>query len=262
MLFQSKFKPLKIFMNIYVCVSLVPDSTTKVKIASDGKSIDENGVSFIINPYDEFAVEEAIRLKESKGGEVTVVSVGTEKAKEAIKKAFQMGADKGVLIKTDIVNFDSYFVAKNLSEYLKDKKADIIFFGKQSIDFDGLLIPSMVSELMNIPCISVVVKLDINENTVSAEREIEGGKEVVEATLPVIIGAQKGLNEPRYPNLKSIMAAKSKPIEEVQVSNSESRTVISEMKLPPAKTTGKIFQNGKDDVSELVRLLREEAKVI
>jgi len=249
-------------MNIIVCVSLVPDSTTKVKISTDGKSIDENGVSFIINPYDEFAVEEAIRLKESKGGEVTVVTVGTDKSKEAIKKAFQMGADKGILIKTTTQEFDSYFVAKNLSEFLKNKNADIIFFGKQSIDFDGLLIPSMVSELLNIPSISVVVKLEINDNKVIAEREVEGGKEIIEANIPVIIGAQKGLNEPRYPNLKSIMAAKSKPIEEIDATNSDSKTNIKEMKLPQVKSGGKIFSNGKDDVPELVRLLREEAKVI
>ena len=120
----------------------------------------------------------------------------------------------------------------------------------------------MVSELLNIPSISVVVKLEINDNKVIAEREVEGGKEIIEANLPVIIGAQKGLNEPRYPNLKSIMAAKSKPIEEIDATNSDSKTNIKEMKLPPVKSGGKIFSNGKDDVPELVRLLREEAKVI
>lgn len=249
-------------MKIIVCVSIVPDSTTKVKISDSGKYIDTNGVSFILNPYDEFAVEEALKLKEKSGGEVIAVSYGSDKAKEAIKKSFQMGADKGVLIKSSDENFDSYTVAKNLSEYIKDQNADIIFFGKQSIDFDGLLLPSMVSEFLSIPCISVVVKLEVEDGKVKAEREIEGGKEIVESALPVIIGAQKGLNEPRYPNLKSIMAAKSKPIEEIPGSYSGNKTEILEMKLPPAKTGGKIFTNGKDDVPELVRLLREEAKVI
>ncbi|MEZ4824620.1 MAG: electron transfer flavoprotein beta subunit/FixA family protein, partial [Ignavibacteria bacterium] len=148
------------------------------------------------------------------------------------------------------------------AEYIKDQNADIILFGKQSIDFDGLLVPSMVSEFLNLPCISVVVKLDIENGKVKAEREIEGGKEIVESALPVIIGAQKGLNEPRYPNLKSIMAAKSKPIEEVSNFYSGNKTEIIEMKLPPAKSGGKIFSNGKEDIPELVRLLREEAKVI
>ncbi|MCB0726346.1 MAG: electron transfer flavoprotein subunit beta/FixA family protein [Ignavibacteria bacterium] len=249
-------------MKIIVCVSIVPDSTTKVKISDTGQSIDSNGVSYIINPYDEFAVEEALKLKEKNGGEVIAVAYGTERSKEAIKKSFQMGADKGILIKSPDENFDSYTVAKNLAEYIKDQNADIILFGKQSIDFDGLLVPSMVSEFLNLPCISVVVKLDIENGKVKAEREIEGGKEIVESALPVIIGAQKGLNEPRYPNLKSIMAAKSKPIEEVSNFYSGNKTEIIEMKLPPAKSGGKIFSNGKEDIPELVRLLREEAKVI
>lgn len=249
-------------MKIIVCVSLVPDSTTKVKISNTGKSIDTNGISFILNPYDEFAVEEALKLKEKNGGEVIAVSYGTEKAKEAIKKSFQMGADKGIFIKAEDDNFDSYTVAKNLSEFLKDQNADIILFGKQSIDFDGLLIPSMVSEFLKLPCISVVVKLDIIDGKVKAEREIEGGKEIIEANIPVIIGTQKGLNEPRYPNLKSIMAAKSKPIEEIPGYYTGNKTDIVEMKLPPAKSSGKIFTNGKEDVPELVKLLREEAKVI
>lgn len=249
-------------MKIIVCVSLVPDSTTKVKISDSKKSIDESGVSYILNPYDEIAVEEALKLKEKNGGEVTAISFGTEKAKDAVKKAFQMGADKGVFIKSDSADFDSYTVSKNLADYIKPLNPDIVLFGKQSIDFDGLLVPSMVSELLGIPCISVVVKLDISEGKVTAEREVEGGKEIVESTLPIVIGAQKGLNEPRYPNLKSIMAAKSKPITEVSATYSGNKTEISEMILPPAKASGRIFNNGKDDVSELVRLLRDEAKVI
>lgn len=249
-------------MKIIVCVSLVPDSTTKVKIDATNKAIDESGVSFILNPYDEFAVEESLRLKEKNGGEVIALSFGIERAKEAIKKAFQMGADKGVLLKSPSNDFDSYTVSKNLSEYIKTQNPDIILFGKQSIDFDGLLIPSMVAEFLNLPSINVVVKLDIENGKVTAEREIEGGKEIIESQLPIVIGVQKGINEPRYPNLKSIMASKSKPIEEIAAAYSGNKVEILEMKLPPAKSTGKIFTNGKDDVSELVRLLREEAKVI
>jgi len=249
-------------MKIIVCVSLVPDSTTKVKVSDTKKSIDESGVSYILNPYDEFAVEEALRLKVKNGSDITIISFGTDRSKEAIKKSFQMGADKGVFIKTASNDFDSYTVAKNLAEYIKAQNPDIILFGKQSIDFDGLLIPSMVSELLNLPCISVVVKLDIADGKVVAEREVEGGKEIVEAKLPAVIGVQKGINEPRYPNLKSIMAAKSKPIEEIPATYTGNKVEIVEMKLPHAKASGKIFTNGKDDVSELVRLLREEAKVI
>jgi electron transfer flavoprotein beta subunit len=249
-------------MKIFVCVSLVPDSTTKVKIGADNRSIDETGVSYVLNPYDEFAVEEAIQLKEKNGGEVIAVSAGTEKSKDAIKKAFQMGADKGVLIKLDSKDFDSYTVAKNLAEYLKDKNADLILMGKQSIDFDSLMIPTMVAEMLNLPSASVVIKINITDKSVKMEREIEGGKEIIEASLPVVIGIQKGINEPRYPNLKSIMASKSKPIEEVAPLYTGNQTEISEMHLPQSKGKGKIFTGGVNDVPELARLLREEAKVI
>ena len=249
-------------MKIIVCVSIVPDSTTVVKIGSDGKSIDDSGVTYILNPYDEFAVEEALQIREKSGGEVIAVSVGTDRSKEAIKKAFQMGADKGVLIKTDDTCFDSYSVARNLAEYIKSQSPDLVLLGKQSIDFDGLLIPSMTSELTGMPSTSVVVKLGIEGNKLTAEREVEGGKEILQLNMPAIIGVQKGINEPRYPNLKSIMAAKSKPIEEVNALYKGNKVTISSMELPPAKKSGKIFTNGKDDVKELVRLLREEAKVI
>ena len=249
-------------MNIFVCVSLVPDSTTKVKVASDGKSLDESGVSFIINPYDEFAVEEAVQLQEKGGSTATVISFGTDKAKEAIKKAFQMGVENGVLIKAGSDTFDSYTAARNIADYLKDKNADLILFGKQSIDYDGMVVPKMVAEMLNLPCINVVVKMEINDGKIKAEREIEGGKEIVEATMPAVIGAQKGLNEPRYPNLKSIMAAKKKSIEEVSPTYAGNTYEVIEMSLPASKGEGKILTDGAGSVPELVKLLREEAKVI
>ena len=248
-------------MKIAVCVSLVPDSTTKVKIAADKLMIDENGVSFIINPYDEFAVEEAVQLKEKNGGEVYVISFGNIKSKDAIKKAYQTGADKGIFIEAS-GEYDSYTVARNLSEVLKDINPDIIFFGKQSIDFDSLAVPTMVGEILNIPSINVVTKLQLDGNKVTAEREIEGGKEIVESQLPVIIGTQKGINNPRYPNLKSIMASKNKPIEERKATYDGTMVEITEMFLPALKSKGKILDNGINDIPELVRLLREEAKVI
>ena len=248
-------------MKIVVCVSLVPDSTTKVKIGASGKSIDETGVSFIINPYDEFAVEEAVQLKEKSGGEVIAVSVGTDRSKEAIKKAFQMGADKGILLKSGDADFDSFSVAKNLAETIKELNPDVILFGKQSIDFDGSVVASMTAELLGLPCVNVVTKLELSGNEAIAEREIEGGKEVVKTSLPAVFGAQKGLNNPRYPNLKSIMASKSKPIEEKPF-EAKSMTELTGMSLPDSKGSGKIFTDGVQNVPELVRLLREEAKVI
>jgi len=248
-------------MKIAVCVSQVPDTTTKVKIGSDGKTIDPAGVTYIINPYDEFAVEAALQLKEKNGGETVVVSVGKDSNKEAIKKAYAMGIEKGILVKSD-AEMDSYTVAKNLADVLKEVNADIILFGKQSIDYDDSQVGSLVAEMLGIPSIGVVVSLNVEDNKVTCEREIEGGKEVVESSLPVAISAQRGLNNPRYPNLKGIMAAKSKPIEEKQPTYTENKTEILSMALPKPKPKGKIVGTDVSAVPELVKLLREEAKVI
>jgi electron transfer flavoprotein beta subunit len=248
-------------MKIAVCISQVPDTTTKVKIASDGKSIDPSGVTFIINPYDEFGVEEALKLKEKSGGETIAVSVGKDAVKETIRKAFAMGIDKGVLVKTD-AEMDSYAVAKNLADVLKELNPDIIFFGKQSIDYDDSQVGGLVAEFLGLPSINVVVDLTIEGTNVTAEREIEGGKEIVTSTLPVVICAQKGLNDPRYPNLKGIMQAKSKPIEERQPTYTENKSEVLSMKLPKPKAKGKIVGTDSGAAVELVRLLREEAKII
>jgi electron transfer flavoprotein beta subunit len=248
-------------MKIAVCVSQVPDTTTKVKIGADGKSIDPAGVTYIINPYDEFAVEAALQMKEKNGGETIVISVGKLSNKEAIKKAYAMGIEKGILVKSD-VNMDSYSVAKNLSDVLKEINPDIIFFGKQSIDYDDSQVGLLVAEMLGLPSISVVVDIKLEGSIIKCEREIEGGKEIVESTLPVAITAQRGLNNPRYPNLKGIMQAKSKPIEEREPTYTGNKTEILGMTLPKPKPKGKIVGTDISAVPELVKLLREEAKVI
>jgi electron transfer flavoprotein beta subunit len=186
-------------MKIAVCVSQVPDTTTKVKIGSDGKSIDPAGVTYIINPYDEFAVEAALQLKEKQGGETVVISVGKDSNKEAIKKSFAMGIEKGILVKTD-TELDSFAVARNLADVLKEINPDIILFGKQSIDYDNSQVGQITAELLGIPSISVVVGMTVEGSKITCEREIEGGKEIVVSTLPVAVTAQRGLNNPRYPN--------------------------------------------------------------
>lgn len=248
-------------MKFAVCVSQVPDTTTKVKIGSDGKTIDPAGVTYIINPYDEFAVEAALQLKEKNGGETIVISVGSDKNKEAIKKAYAMGIEKGILIKTE-AEMDSYTVARNLADVLKEINADVVFFGKQSIDYDDSQVGNLTAEMLGIPSISVVVSLNLEGSKLICEREIEGGKEVVESVLPAAICAQRGLNNPRYPNLKGIMAAKSKPIEEKQPTYTENKTEVLTMTLPKPKAKGKIVGTDASAVPELVKLLREEAKVI
>lgn len=200
-------------MNIAVCVSHVPDTATRIVIGKDEKSIDQSGVTYIINPYDEFAVEEALKTKEKFGGEVIVISVGNDSSKETIRKALAMGTDRGILLKDDSPR-DSFSVAKALADEIKNQNCELVFMGKQSVDFDNSIIGQITSELLGYSCITIVVDLKIENNKIIAEREIEGGKEVVESELPAVITAQKGLNEPRYASLKGIMAAKKKVIEE------------------------------------------------
>lgn len=248
-------------MKIAVCVSHVPDTATKIKIGNDGKSIDTSSVTFILNPYDEFAIEEALITKEKLGGEVYVLSVGTEANKESIRKALAMGCDNGILLKTN-QNLDSYSVAKLLADEIKKLDCQIVFFGKQSVDFDNSITGQLTAELLGYSCISTVVSLTLDGTKVIAECETEGGKDIVESEIPIVITAQKGLNVPRYATLKGIMAAKKKNIEEVIVENVNPLSVILKMETAPLKTPGKIVGTDVSAVPELVRLLREEAKVI
>ncbi len=248
-------------MKIAVCVSHVPDTATKVFVGSDGKTIDPNGVTYVVNPYDEFAIEEALKQKENLGGEVVIISLGGDKSKETIRKALAMGADSGVLLKDENPR-DSLSVAKALSAEIKAQEAEMVFFGKQSVDYDNSIVGQLTAELLGFNCVSVVVGLSIEDGKVSAEREIEGGKETVETTLPLVITTQKGLNEPRYASLKGIMAAKRKTIEEKELSPSDNFVEVLRMKKPPEKQAGKIVGEDASAAAELVRLLREEAKVI
>lgn len=248
-------------MNIIVCVNHVPDTETKVKVGSDGKTIDKTGVNWMLNPYDEFAVEEALRVKEKFGGQVTAVSLGGDSHKETLRKALAMGVDKALLLKDDSPR-DSFSVAKALADALQPMKPEIIFFGKQSIDYYNEQVPGAVAELLGLPSVSVVVKLEIEGTRVKCEREIEGGHEEVETSLPALLTAQKGLNEPRYPSLKGIMSAKTKPIEEKQPAAVPNRVEVLEMRKPAPKPPGRIVGTDVGAVPELVRLLHEEAKVI
>lgn len=248
-------------MKIAVCVNHVPDTATKIKINSEGKAIDTTGVSFIVNPYDEYAIEEALRTKEKLGGEVYILSVGNDANKESIRKALAMGADNGILLKDDNTR-DSQAVAKALADEIKKLNCEIVFLGKQSVDYDNSITGQLTAEILGYSCITTVVDLKIEERKVIAEREIEGGREVVESELPIVITAQKGLNEPRYASLKGIMAAKKKVIEEKPALPEENYSEIIKMFNPPAKNPGKILGTDSSAVPELVRLLREEAKVI
>jgi electron transfer flavoprotein beta subunit len=250
-------------MKIAVCIKRVPDSETRVKIGADGKSLDEAGVKFILNPYDEFAVEEALQRKEKAGaGEVVVIALGPAAAQETIRTALAMGADRGVLLQTDAIPADGLTAAKALAAELKDGGWNLILCGKIAIDDGNHQVGPMVAELLGLPCVTTVAHLDIADGKGTAEREIEGGVEVVEFPLPALLTCDKGLNEPRYPALKGIMAAKKKPLEVKPVTLGAGGVEVIAMTPPPERKDGRIVGEGAAAVPELIRLLREEAKVL
>jgi electron transfer flavoprotein beta subunit len=250
-------------MKIAVCIKRVPDSETRVKIAADGKSLDEAGVKFVLNPYDEFAVEEALRRKEKAGaGEVAVICLGPAAAQETIRTALAMGADRGVLLQTDKIPTDPFETAKVIAAELQGATWDLILFGRMAIDDYGHQVGPLAAELLGLPCVTAVSHLDIEGTKGVAEREIEGGIEVVDFPLPAVLTVDKGLNEPRYPALKGIMAAKKKPLDVKPVQPGAGTLEIVALTPPPDRKEGKIVGEGAGAVGELVRLLREEAKVL
>jgi electron transfer flavoprotein beta subunit len=259
-----------IIVNIYVLLKRTFDTEEKITL-SNGK-INEDGAEFIINPYDEYAVEEAIQVRDAQGGEVTVISVGTEEAEKQLRTALAMGADKAVLIniEDDIENGDQFTTAKIIGEYLKDKNADLIIAGNVAIDGGSGQVGPRVAEILEIPYITTITKLDIENGNVSVIRDVEGDSETIEASLPLLVTAQQGLNEPRYPSLPGIMKAKKKPLEELELDDLdleeddvEAKTKTIEIYLPAKKEAGKVLDGEiSAQVTELVQLLRSEAKVI
>jgi electron transfer flavoprotein beta subunit len=257
-------------MKIYVLMKRTFDTEEKISIS--GGKINEDGAEFIINPYDEYAIEEAIQVRDAKGGEVTVISVGTEEAEKQLRTALAMGADKAVLINTedDVEGGDQYTTAKILGEYLKDKNADLIIGGNVAIDGGTGQVGPRVAELLNIPYVTTITKLEIDGTSVTVTRDVEGDSEVIETSLPLLVTAQQGLNEPRYPSLPGIMKAKKKPLEELELDDLdleeddvEAKTKTIEIYLPPKKEAGRVLAGDlTDQVKELVHLLHSEAKVI
>ncbi len=256
-------------MKIGVLVKQVPDTETKVKTKADGSGIEEAGIKYIVSPYDEFAIEEALKTKEANAGsEVTVLALGPARCVEAVRTALAMGCDKAVHIDDEGQNPDSYVVAKALAKVIQDKGFDIVFAGKQAIDGDMGQVAPLVAEFLGWPQVIVLEKLEIAGNKATATRRVSGGaKEVYELSLPAVFGCEKGLNTPRYASLPGIMKAKTKPVEAVKLSSvkgdAEAKVVLSNYRLPPEKAPGKLLQGDvATQAQELVRLLREEAKVI
>ena len=251
-------------MNLAVCLKRVPDTTTKVKIGSDGKSIDPQGVEWSISPYDELAIELALRLKEKAGGEAVGITVDPDGNDVALRKALAIGLDKGILIKAG-VNFDGWATAQLLAASLKGRPFDVILFGKQAIDDDGFQVPTMVAHLLGLPRVNVVTSFEAEGGRAKIKRQIEGGEESIEVSLPCVISIQKGVNgihDKRFPSMKGIMAAKSKPVETIAGAAVESSMEVVKLELPPERPPGKIVGKGVEAVPELVRLLKEEAKVL
>jgi electron transfer flavoprotein beta subunit len=250
-------------MNIVVCVKRVPDSSARIKIAADGRSIDPAGTEFVLNPYDEFAVEEGLLLKEKAGaGEVVVLSLGGAEAGETIRKALAMGADRGIHLRETAPGRDFIATAQGIAGALRETKIDVLLFGNKAIDDDGSQVAAMTATLLGLPYVGVVTKLEFAGGKATAHRPVEGGVEIVEVPLPAAFSAQKGLNNPRFASLKGIMAAKKKPVEEKPAAAGEPRHELVKLDPPPARAASRIVGTGKDAVAALVKLLRDEAKVV
>jgi len=258
-------------MKILVGIKQVPDTESKIKIGSDGRSLDESGVKWILSPYDEYALEQALLIREAGEGEVVLVSAGPERA-QAIRQGLAMGADRAVLVKDDRYDrADGLTRAKALAAVARAENAELILLGKYGVGTDEGQTGPMLAELLGWPHVSAITKLELGGDGFTAEREIEGATEVQQGTFPAVLTCEKGLNEPRYPSLKGIMQAKKKPVDsktpdELGLDPAEleqPRLIWEAMELPPARSVGRLIEGQPEDAArELARLLREEAKVI
>lgn len=246
-------------MKLLVCVSKTPDTTTKVSLTDGNTAFDTQGVQYIMNPYDEwYALVRALELKESAGGTVTIINVGTTDNDTVIRKGLAIGADDA--IRVDAVGGSAYFVAKQIAEQAKAGGYDMVFFGKETIDYNGSQIGAMVSEMLDMPFISYATKMDMAGNTATIARDIEGGQEIVEVDTPFVLSAAKGLAEQRIPNMRGIMQAKRKPLNVVPAVAVDEKASIVSYALPPAKSDCRYVD--AENMDELVALLHGEAKVI
>lgn len=245
-------------MKILVCISNVPDTTTKINFTDDKKALVTTGIQYIINPYDEIALTRALELTEKAGGTVTVINVGDATTEPTIRKALAIGATDGVRV--NAAPRDAYFVANQIAEYAKKNNYDLVLAGRESIDYNGAQVCSMIGELMDMPSVSIVKSLNIDGTTATLEREIEGGKEVITAPLPLVASATEGMAEPRIPNMRGIMSARTKPLTVVEPVHVAEVSKVKQYDKPAARTQVKLVDAG--NVSQLLDLLRNEAKAI
>ena len=238
--------------------SNVPDTTTKINFTPDNKALLTQGVQFIINPYDEIALTRALEITEKSGGSVTVITVGDNSTEATIRKALAIGATDAIRI--NAAPRDAFFVAKQIADYATDKGFDLIMTGRESIDFNGSQVSAMIAELLNMPSISMVKSIVIENNTATLEREIEGGKEVMECQLPVVVSANEGMAEPRIPNMRGIMTARTKPLSVIEPVAADQLTELIGFDKPLPRSSVKLV--APDNTDELVQLLHSEARVI
>ncbi len=259
-------------MKSLVCLKQVPDTETQIKVNADGTGIVTDGIKYVINPYDEFSVEEALRLKTNfKAGDVTIITVGPDRATDSIRTALAMGADKGIHINDEQVNnADSFVVAQALSAAIQPLEYDVIFCGQRGIDDDFSAVGAMLAEMLNLPQVTLVTKVEVapDKKSATVERDVEGGKESVEVPLPCVLTSQKGLNEPRYASLPGIMKAKKKPIDKKTAADlglsAERKVKALSFSMPAERIAGKKFQDmeAAEAARIVVASLRNEAKVI
>ncbi|MBC8172577.1 MAG: electron transfer flavoprotein subunit beta/FixA family protein [Chitinophagales bacterium] len=246
-------------MKILVCISKVPDTTTKISFVENNTKFNEDRVQFIINPYDEwYALVRALELKETLGGTVTVINVGKADNEQIIRKALALGADDAVRIDADPI--EAFMVANEIAAFAESENYELILTGKETIDYNGGVTGGMIAELLDLPYVSLAAKLDVEGNTLKIEREIEGVKEIIKVNTPCVVSAQKGMAEARIPNMRGIIASKTKPVKVIPAVSKEMHVQTVSFSLPPEKGACKIFS--PDDVQSLVDALHNEAKVI
>ncbi len=246
-------------MKILVCVSKVPDTTAKITFTDNDTKFNTSNVQWIMNPTDEwYALVRAMELKETLGGTVTLINVGEADNDPIIRKGFALGADDGVRI--NATENDPFFIASQIAIYAKDKGFDLILTGKETINYNGYLIGGMVAELLDLPFVSLATNLDVNGQTATLKREVEGAEEVLEAQLPLVVSAQKGMAEQRIPNMRGIMAARTKPLQVIDPVATDELVAVSRYEMPPAKQAVRLFK--PEEVDKLVEALHNEAKVI
>lgn len=245
-------------MKVLVCISNVPDTTTKVTFVENNTKFNTQGVQFIINPYDELALTKALELTEKSGGTVTVVNVGLADAEPSIRKALAIGANDAVRINAEPI--DGFYVASQIAAFASSENYDLIFTGRESIDYNGGMVGGILAGLLGIPCVNVITSIEIEGGVATMERDIDGGKEKISCPLPLVASAQKELTEPRIPNMRGIMAARTKPLKVVEAVAADSGSQTVSFELPPAKGACKMIP--AEQAADLIRLLHEEAKVI